>query len=252
MAMDAVYNRTEKPRVQTAARTVEILRYVGLQSSAGVSAKQISDDLSIPRQVVYHLIHTLVETDMLRKVGGSSYALGFGVAAIADGFKRQLTASGMMADLADQAAKITGETAYIVGWVGGEIVVVASAAGTASVRAGEIAPGTAGDAHARASGKMLLSMVHPSDLDRYLSAHELRKRTENTIIDMEILKRQLAEARDRGFAVENQEYAQGLSCLAVPIGKMPSQIVLGLSAPSERFNENVDRYVERLKDIAKR
>lgn len=252
MVMDAVYNRSEKPRVQTAARTVQILKYVAQQGGGGVSAKQISDDLSIPRQVVYHLIHTLVETDMLRKIGGSSYALGFGVASIADGFKRQLTAPGMMAELAEQAAKTTGETAYIVGWIDGEIVVMATATGTAPIRAGEIAQGTTGDAHARASGKMLLSMVHPSERDLYLSKHELRKRTQNTILDVDVFKRELAQTRERGFAFENEEYAPGLSCLAVPIGKIPSQMVLGLSAPSERFNDNLDRYVDRLKDIAKR
>lgn len=241
-----------KPRVQSAARTVEILQYVARQPVTGVSAKQISTDLSLPRQVVYHLIHTLLEADMLRKVGGSSYTLGFGVAVLAEGFKRQLTNPGMMAELVEKAAHATGETTYAVGFIDGEVVVLATAKGTATVHAGEISHGTAGDAHARASGKMLLAMVSPAELDRYFGKHELRRRTGSTIVDLAVLKGQLSINRERGFAIETEEYAEGLSCVAVPIGDMPSQMVLGLSAPSERFESNVTMYVEQLQAIAKR
>jgi DNA-binding IclR family transcriptional regulator len=250
--VEAIENRPDKPRIQTTARTVDILQYIARQSAAGVSAKQISDALSIPRQVVYHQIHTLVEIDMLRKIGGSSYALGFGVAALAEGFRRQLVAPSMMTEFAEQATQATGETAYVVGWIGGEIIVIATAKGTATVHAAEIAHGTARDAHARASGKMLLAMIPLSEVDLYFSTHQLRKRTENTVTDLNVLKHQLSEIRECGFAVEKQEYAEGLSCISVPLGKMPSQMVLGLSAPSDRFDLNVKTYIEQLKAIARR
>lgn len=252
MLDEATDSRADKPRVQTAARTVDILRYVAGQPATGVSAKQISSDLGLPRQVVYHLVHTLVETDMLRKIGGSSYVLGFGVSVLADGFRRQLTSAGMMVELAERAAHVTGETAYVVGWLDGEIVVLATARGTAAVHAGEVPQGTAGDAHARASGKMLLSMVSQAEVDRYFSKRDLRRRTKSTITDLARLKEQLAVIQGRGFSVENEEYAEGLSCVAVPIGKVPSQMVLGLSAPSERFDLNLSAYVEQLREIAKR
>ena len=79
-----------KPRVQSAARVVEILQLVARADSGGISATSISERLKMPRQVVYHLAHTLVGMNMLRKVGRGSYLLGLGAAIVADGFRRQI------------------------------------------------------------------------------------------------------------------------------------------------------------------
>ncbi|WP_192181715.1 hypothetical protein [Mesorhizobium amorphae] len=129
---------------------------------------------------------------MLRKIGGSSYTLGFGVASIAD------------------ALGVSWQRPHDGG--AGRRPRAKSIPGTAPVRAGEIAHGTAGDAHARASGKMLLSMVHPSKRERYFSKHNLRKRRTPLLTRMSsngsLLKRQsiaLVGAPERCVHVGDRE-----------------------------------------------
>lgn len=240
----------QKPRVQSVARAAEILKLVARADSRGISARAISDGLGFPRQVVYHLLHTLRATGMLRKAGRSAYVLGLGIATLAQGFRRQIATTDMVGHFADLAAQLTGETAYVVGWLEDEIVVLSTARGAGAIQAVEIPRGTAGFAHARASGKLLLSMVSGDEVSEYLRTRPPERRTPNTITTPEGILAAIAETRERGYAIDNEEYEIGLSCLAVPIGPVPAAFALGISAPSFRFKANFDRYLEVLRTVA--
>ena len=240
-----------KPRVQTAARTVAILQAVGRAGGDGITAKQLSEELGLPRQVVYHLVHTLVQVKMLRRARGTNLVLGIGVAALAHGFHMQMSSSGFLARCAKAAADATGETAYVSGWLDGEIVVLATARGSAPIQAAEVPQGTTGFAHARASGKLLLAMCPADETDAYLASHRLQSRTANTITRAAALRAELDAIRACGVGYDREEFAVGLSCMAVPLGAAPSSFVLGVSAPTQRFRDHHDRYLEALLEVAK-
>lgn len=240
-----------KPRVQTAARTVSILQAVSRSGGEGISAKELSEQLQLPRQVVYHLVHTLVQVKMLRRARGTNLVLGIGVAALAHGFHLQLSSSGFLTRCAKAAADETGETAYVSGWLDGEIIVLATARGSAPIQAAEVRQGTSGFAHARASGKLLLAMCPTAELDAYFETHELASRTPNTIVRRAALRAELDSIRVRGVSYDREEFALGLSCMAVPLGPAPTQLVLGVSAPTQRFRDNHDQYLAALTKVAR-
>jgi DNA-binding IclR family transcriptional regulator len=241
---------TAKPRVQTAARTVAILQAVSRAGAEGISAKELSERLELPRQVVYHLVHTLVQVRMLRRARGTNLVLGIGVAALAHGFHQQMSSSGFLTRCAQAAADATGETAYVSGWLDGEIVVLATARGSAPIQAAEVPRGTTGFAHARASGKLLLAMCTKDELDAYLRTHELAARTPSTLVRRNALRAELDAIRECGVSYDREEFAAGLTCMAVPLGPEPTQLVLGVSAPTQRFRENHDRYLAALQHVA--
>lgn len=240
----------EKPRVQTAARTIMVLTEVAAAAPEGISAKAISTNLGLPRQVVYHLVHTLISVGALTKSNGSNYVLGLTLGPIAQGFRLQLASGDTLMRFATMAANATGETAYVVGWVGNAIVVLASARGRSAIAASEIPPGTTGDAHARASGKLLLSHIAPEALDQYLARNPLVGRTPNTITTRQAFHDALARVREEGIAYDQEEYSPGLTCMAMPLGsRRMVRFALGISAPAERFRANVDWYREMLVSI---
>ncbi|MEM8976935.1 MAG: IclR family transcriptional regulator [Pseudomonadota bacterium] len=241
---------TSKPRVQSAARVVDILQVVARAGGSGISASAISEKIGVPRQVVYHLAHTLTEVNMLRKVGRGSYLLGIGVGALAQGFRRQMGSSDLVSRYAERAAAATGETAYVVGWVDDEIVVLGTARGGGTIQVAEIPKGTTGDAHARASGKLLLAMASQEELSRYLEHHAFTKRTSNTITSRAALDKELKRIREEWFATDNEEYELGLTCLAVPLGEVPSTLAVGISAPTSRLLEHFDTRLKQLRKIA--
>lgn len=249
--VQGVGDRDSKPRIQSAVRTIDVLQAVARAGSSGVSARLLSAELGLARQVIYHLIHTLLSVNMLRQVGGKNYVLGLGTANLVHGYRRQTAAPDYLASYAERAAANTGETAYVVGWVDNEIVVLATARSQSVIHAAEPLPGTTGSAHARASGKLLLAMSTDEEVRAYLARAPLTARTENTLTDPEAIARELDRIKQSWIAVEREEYAIGLACMAVPIGRPPARLVLGISAPADRLERNFDTYAAKLQALGR-
>jgi DNA-binding IclR family transcriptional regulator len=241
--------QAKKPRVQSAARTIEIVLAVA-RSREGLQVKEICSTLKLPRQVTYHLLHTLSATGVVRKRDQNRYMLGLSAAVIAEGFRRQLGPPEQIAQRVREVAAKCGETAYASGWVDGEIVVLASARGHSAVHAAEVPLGCSDDAHARASGKLLLALADPTIRDTYLNGHKFTARTRNTITSKKGLLAALEEIRSQGYALDKEEFVEGLCCLAVPFGSSGGQIVLGISEPSERFHSSLRRYLAMMRSEA--
>lgn len=243
-------NTSKKPRVQSAARTIDILQTVAREGPLGLSAKELSDKLELPRQAVYHLVHTLVGADMLRRVGSSNYVLGFGTAALARGFRRQLAVADHFVRYTEMAADETGECAYLSGWIDGEVVVLASTRSNAPIQTAEVPLGQTGDTHARASGKLLLAMAPKDDIAIFLERHHFNRRTPNTITDAKAFAAELTNIRKDLISFDHEEWSAGLTCMAVPLGTLPAQLALSITAPTARFHERSAEYLKVLRRIA--
>ena len=238
-----------RPRVQSVARATAILLEVA-KASEGRTAREISDALGLSRPTTYHLIQTLVSQGFLTAGTGRRLLLGLRVGTLAEGFHRQLMPpENLMPHLRELAAS-TGESASVAGWRNGEIVVVASVRGTHPIGVSEIATGLAGDGHARAAGKLLLAHAPDAARERYLREHPLRAVTPATITDLEALEREFEAIRERGYATDADEYIHGVGCIAAPLDGGVSYAV-ELSAPSDRFSENLDHYRDQLLRVAK-
>jgi IclR family transcriptional regulator, acetate operon repressor len=238
-----------RPRVQSAARAVGIMMAVA-QSENGLTTREISEQLGIGRQATYHLLHTLVGSGMLARGEPRRYVLGLRVGALAEGFARQLAPSEHLAPIVRELAKETGETSYASGWWANEITVLAVARGSNPVSAAEVSQGHMGDAHARASGKLLLANATPAVRRDYLGLHVLRACTERTITEREPLEAEFERIRAQGYSEDMEEFATGLCCLAVPLDRGLSPFALSLSAPRERFLQNRGRYLAELRRAA--
>ena len=239
-----------KPRVQSALRTISIVLAIA-ESSNGLKVKEILEKLALSRQVTYHLIHTLQATGIIRKNENNRYVLGLAAAIIADGFQRQLAPPEHLAPRVRSIVAATRETAYAGGWVDGEIVALATAPGESPVGAAQVPQGYSGYAHARASGKLLLALATPAVCKAYLDKHPLVARTSNTITDPDKLRQEFDLIRTRGYAMDEEEFHEGLECLAVPVAGLGGRFVLGISVPRERFQANFERYLNALLTAAR-
>jgi len=70
-------------------------------------------------------------------------------------------------------------------------------------------------AYCAAGGKVLLAYLSEQELDGYLQRVKLESYTPYTITSKEYLKKDLKLIRERGYSFVNEEYMQGVSCVAV-------------------------------------
>jgi DNA-binding IclR family transcriptional regulator len=100
--------------------------------------------------------------------------------------------------------------------------------------------GSARPPHATAIGKILLSTLTPSELDKLLASLPLDSITPKTIVDIEQLKVAIHEAGENGIAFDDGEFDADVRCLAAPVFDFRSRTIaaIGISAPIWRFGLN--------------
>ncbi|MDF1535733.1 MAG: IclR family transcriptional regulator [bacterium] len=99
--------------------------------------------------------------------------------------------------------------------------------------------GTSVSPHCTATGKIFLAFIGEAVSDELIKSMVLQKLTPNTITDKRKLKAATRDVARNGFAVDNEEWNEGLKCVAAPIldyyGKI--QGALSVSGPSDRLPE---------------
>lgn len=93
--------------------------------------------------------------------------------------------------------------------------------------------------HCSGVGKALLSALDSALLARHIDRHGLARMTARTIISQPDLAADLAAARLRGYAIDDEEHAVGLRCVAAPIFNEHGDAVgaVSLSGPMARITD---------------
>ena len=104
-----------------------------------------------------------------------------------------------------------------------------------------------------APGKVLLSYSKSDEIKTYFN-DSISKMTENTIVDYSHFISEAINIRQRGYAVDNEEFAKGIICIASPVFDFDGRIVacVGLSTLTlyDSIDSLTDRKLELLKGVA--
>jgi IclR family acetate operon transcriptional repressor len=220
------------------------------ERAEGATAKEVAFANRVALATTYRILNTLLEQGLLAKDERRRYVLGQATTNLVHAYLRGAAVSeGMVARLRELASR-TGAAAYLADWGEREMRTLASVEGADLSRLADIASGPLRDAHARASGKLLLAYAPPELRDQYLAAHPRRRLTQATRCDSAALDRELQRIRRQGYAHDDQEYAEGVSCVAAPV-RRESRItaVLAVSVASERFASAADELTAAVLDV---
>ena len=95
-------------------------------------------------------------------------------------------------------------------------------------------------AYCTATGKVLLSALGPDVFDDYLQSVEMQSFTPRTLTSKAELRREIRAVREKGFALDLEEFVQNLCCVAIPLpdhnGGAPLAAI-SIAMPKMRFEE---------------
>jgi DNA-binding IclR family transcriptional regulator len=96
-------------------------------------------------------------------------------------------------------------------------------------------------AHTSAIGKALLASLDTGEARRRLDGAVLTRLTANTIGDVPTLLDELERVRRQGYSLDNEEFAIGLRCVAMPVLDAQDKTVaaMSVSMPTPRYNRSV-------------
>lgn len=106
------------------------------------------------------------------------------------------------------------------------------------------------ECYCSAVGKCLLAY---SDVDLSIyEEHPMVKYTDTTITDIPTLKKELADIREKGYALDNEEREIGMFCIAVPIfmnGKIVAS--MSISGATNRMRQSPTKFLNMLETLKK-
>lgn len=98
--------------------------------------------------------------------------------------------------------------------------------------------GTGFDLYCTGVGKVLLAHSPQDKVLKYISSGDLVKLTKNTITEPQKVMSELDAIKKRGYAVDDEEFEEGLRCLAVPVLLGDKAYSLSVSGPSSRIDSS--------------
>ncbi|GHC70552.1 IclR family transcriptional regulator [Streptomyces cinnamoneus] len=232
---------------QSVDRALDVLDAVAA-SDGPVPAKALARQLGCGLSTVYELLGTLAARGhVVRTPAG--YVLGYRVPALHDAFRRQMRMSGEVQELLQQTRRAVGVDTYFSTYRDGGIAVLAAAT-TTHPATGGFTLGRDDDGHATAHGKVLLSALPRAARLRYLAASGMRAITPRTITSPQRLDAQLRRVRREGVAVEVEECAPGVACVAVPVPTAGALTAVSAALPLEDFHRHGRDVAETLRRVA--
>lgn len=102
-------------------------------------------------------------------------------------------------------------------------------------------------------GKALLAGKDDSELETLLPADDARRLTKKTLVTRSALREEIALTRSRGFAVDDEEHAVGLRCVAATVFNefREPMAAISISGPATRISpSHVPRLGELLRQAA--
>lgn len=222
--------------IQSLDRGLVILEAVG-RARGPVGLTELMQLLDIDRSSVFRLANTLRRRGFLAcPEGRKDYILGSSIWRLG----RQYDWSKMLVMICHEHLKNlaaqTGETAHLAVREGKYAMFVDHA----TARQPIIVSGQTGDLvplYCTAHGKALLADCGLPDLRSYLESGPLKAHTSSTIVTLDALAEVCAEIRARGYASDDEEYLEGVRCVAAPVRTREGTVIasIGISAPLTRF-----------------
>src|SRR3989449_4294152 len=217
--------------VERAISILDLLAQGGWRTGA-----EVARELRVHRSTALRLLgtlerHALVERDPRT----AKYRLGRRLPQLASVVTGELDLRSVARPVCEGLAEATGETVTLDVLEGDEIVPIEQSTGsTAFVSVNWLGRRT--PVHCTASGKIILAFAAEPVRQRLLS-RPLLPLTPRSITDAAELEKQLAAAREGGFARTFEELEVGLDAIAAPVYSAGGQVVaaLDVSGPAHRL-----------------
>lgn len=225
-------------QVQSLQRALRILKALA-ESHEGLGLREIAEIVGLPPSTVHRLLTTL-ESDRFVRFDANDAVWQVGVQAFVVGsaFARNRDLLRLARPYMRGLVDACGETANLYIEESGWAVCIGQVESRHFVRA--IArPGGRVRMHCSAAGKVLLATKSERELAQILRSHGLERLTEHSIDRPQLLRSHLAEVRRRGYALDDEETALGVRCVAAPVHDESGSVVaaLSVSGPKSRLED---------------
>jgi IclR family acetate operon transcriptional repressor len=200
-------------QVQSVARAANLLNEIANHGSNGLSVTEIAVRLGVAKSTALALARTLSAAGLLRGIDpGPRYVLGLNLLRLGDLVGQQTSIAELGLPTLRDLSTATGMTARLAMNEAGYPVFLERIDGEGSIRFH--APlGQREEPHATAAGKAILAHLHDVDVRLLIGEAGMARYTPKTLTDVESLMSELERVRSEGYALDDEEEAEGVFCV---------------------------------------
>lgn len=225
---DAAEPDQRSRRVKAVDHAVDVLQILGA-ADHGLGVSDIARRSGMSKTAVYHLLCTLeTRRFVARDLDSGAYRLDWALYELGSNVVHSVELTRIARHYLDQLAAQTAEF-VLLGILEGESVLYLDRGEASSSFRVTANTGRRFPLHSTATGKVLLAFCADNELIERTLGGPLPKTTSATITDPEMMRREIAQVRRRGFATCWQEGEVGLCSIAMPVHDHRSRVVAALT-----------------------
>jgi IclR family transcriptional regulator, KDG regulon repressor len=233
--------------VASVIKALAIVDFVG--EHGATSLPDLVRETGLPKSTLFRLLFTLCEAGFLRRTARGEYATTVKLWRLGAKAIDYDTIHPDLIQVLRDLVGVTSETALFSIYEDGYAVYVEKVEGPQPIRA-YLSIGGRTPSYACATGKALLAYRPAEEIDRI--ARSAESHTLSTISDPDSIASEMAEVRERGFAVNRGEWREKVWGVAAPVFDHKRHVAgsIGVSGPQNRIEHDLERLSAAVSDAA--
>jgi DNA-binding IclR family transcriptional regulator len=234
-------------KIKSVERCFQIIELLS-QSPRGLRLSEIGSRLGLNPSTAHHILNTLVPAGYIaRDPETKGYALGLRFVEVGQRILDNLDIRRIAHKHLQALHRQCGEAVHLAVLRKRKVVYVDKIDARGGLSLATYV-GFATDAHAAAGGKVLLAGLPAESFRSVAAAGPLKAYGRRTITDVDCLATELERVRRQGYAVDDEEYYEGVRCVAAPV-HAGGRVVAAVSITGSVFTITQERIAGELKDL---
>lgn len=238
----------EKNLVKSAARAIQVLEFFDTVRRASPVA-EVADHFGWPHSSTSALMRSLVSLGYLHfDAGARTYIPSMRVALLGDWLHGPMLSHGKLSQLLEQLNHATGETVVLAAQNGLHSQYLRVLQGTNMLRM-HLQIGTLRPLLSSGTGRMLLTQMDDGAIRKLTRKFNLTGDAAHPVNAEELL-RQVAEDRERGYAVSMNQVTPHATLIAMLLPTRPTEkpLAIGIAGLTDRLIANEQKYVGTMRE----
>lgn len=236
------------PNLAKACRILHLLS----QGNRGLPAKLFRERLSISKTTTFRILKTLCAEGFAEKKGHLFYP-GHELIQVGLNTLNRIDIREQSVPVLKELTAATRQTSHLAIPSNDKSLILEVCDSPLPVRVASRS-GTLVDLYCSSTGKVFLSYLYEDHLEEIYSGN-VEAHTKNTICDINEMRREIEQIKAQGCAVDNEEYHEGVRCLAAPVFGIDNVVIgaIGITGPSSSFTpEKTEEFKKKVIESADR
>jgi DNA-binding IclR family transcriptional regulator len=239
-------------QITSLEKGIKVLELLADQNALTVS--EVGVGLGTHRAAAHRFLATLRDLGYVEKNSDNRYQLTFRILEMGEKVTRRFEIRQEARKFMQELSKHFKETVNLGLWDGFEILHLDKIDSLEILKI-DAPLWSKTPAYCTALGKAILAHLTHEELNDYMKRVRLIAHGPNTIVSKKDLRLELQKTCERGYAIDNQELAQSLCCVAAPIFNHAGRVryAISISYPSMRIPKGgVENVQLKIRDVCQR